>query len=874
MKSKRIVRLISFVGWAAFSACTSSNELGIETAPGFAGVSLDTAHDREERVSSLRYHLELNLPAGASDPITGRVSIRFRLFQPEKGILFDFKAENNSLTASWVNGRSTALSVSNGQIAVPASTLEEGENEVEFAFVAGNGPLNRRDEYLYSLFVPDRASETFPCFDQPGLKGKYRLSLNVPAAWQAVSNAPSVSEQLEGDRKHVEFSETSPISSYLFAFVAGKFQVEEEVVDGRSLRFFHRETDSKKLARNREALFELHGASLRWLQDYAGIEYPFEKFDFVLIPSFQFGGMEHPGAILYKDTSLLLEESATQSQLLGRASLIAHETAHMWFGNLVTMRWFNDVWMKEVFANFMAAKMVNPSFPETDHELRFLLNHHPTAYDVDRSEGTHPIRQYLDNMNDAASLYGAIIYQKAPIVMQQLELLAGEGAFRQGVQEYLRRYSYGNADWNELIEILDGLTERDLRGWSRRWVEEAGRPSVILKPLWNGDGELEAVVLEQRDPLGEGRTWMQQLRIDVRTARNVQSLPVIVEAGRTSVPLANPIASVHSVMVGAKWFPYGRFVLDESSLRYLEGHLDEIEPAVDRAAGWLLLWDSMLEGETDVNTILELGLTFIRTEKEELLLQQVLSNLVEVFWRFLDDEEREAWSSPVETALWGRLNSAQAASMKSALFKGLVSVAWSDGTLERLGRIWSGEEVVEDLALGENDLTDLALELAARQREAFALIPEQQLERVENPERKERLQFLLPAVSSDPAVRQAFSEGLRLLSNRSREPWVLSGLHYLHHPANHRQSVALVAAHLEMLETIRETGSIFFPKRWADEVLWSYGSPDVADIVRGFLERRPAYHERLKGKLLQAADGLFRAAELSAKRVERRSAVK
>ena len=126
---------------------------------------------------------------------------------------------------------------------------------------------------------------------------------------------------------------------------------------------FHRETDAAKVARNREAIFDLHAAALDWLEKYTAIPYPFGKFDFLLVPAFQFGGMEHPGAIFYNANGLLLDESATQDQMLGRASVIAHETAHMWFGDLVTMQWFNDVWMKEVFANYMAAKIVNPAFP-------------------------------------------------------------------------------------------------------------------------------------------------------------------------------------------------------------------------------------------------------------------------------------------------------------------------------------------------------------------------------------------------------------------------------------------------------------------------------------------------------------------------------
>jgi hypothetical protein len=183
------------------------------------------------------------------------------------------------------------------------------------------------------------------------------------------------------------FQETPPLPTYLVAFVAGKFSVETAQRDGRVLRIFHRETDAAKVARNRDALFDLHAKSLDWLEDYTDIRYPWGKFDVVLIPSFQFGGMEHAGAILYNAASLMLDESATQNQLLERASVIAHETSHMWFGDLVTMRWFNDVWMKEVFANFMAAKIVNPSFPQVNHELRFLLAHYPSAYQVDRTAG-------------------------------------------------------------------------------------------------------------------------------------------------------------------------------------------------------------------------------------------------------------------------------------------------------------------------------------------------------------------------------------------------------------------------------------------------------------------------------------------------------
>ncbi len=275
----------------------------------------------------------------------------------------------------------------------------------------------------------------------------------------------------------------------------------------------HRETDAAKVARNRDAVFDLHASAIAWLERYTGIPYPWGKFDFLLVPSFQFGGMEHPGAIFYNSASLFLDPSATQNQKLGRASLIAHETAHMWFGDLVTMRWFNDVWMKEVFANFMAAKIVNPSFPEINHELRFLLAHYPAAYDIDRTPGTNAIRQPLDNLKEAGSLYGAIIYQKAPIVMRQLETILGEDAFRDGLREYLRAHSFANATWPDLIALLDARTPEDLAAWSRAWVEEPGRP-IVRTDLKIENGRIASLAFVQSDPIARrGLIWNQRLQV-------------------------------------------------------------------------------------------------------------------------------------------------------------------------------------------------------------------------------------------------------------------------------------------------------------------------------------------------------------------------
>ncbi|MBT5873299.1 MAG: peptidase M1, partial [Candidatus Latescibacteria bacterium] len=322
------------------------------------GVSWDLAQHRAKTLSDIRYELTLTVPENKEEPIVGEETIRFDRAEDGGDLVIDFMPSGDQVTDVQMDGKSVAYTVLNEHIIIPESAMQTGENSVHISFIAGNSSLNRNDEFLYTLFVPDRAHFAIPCFDQPNLKARVSLTLHIPVAWKAVANGPLAERTEAGSSATYAFDETNPISTYLIAFAAGKFETETAERNGRTMTMYHRETDAEKVQRNRETVFDLHESALNWLETYTGIPYPFKKFDFVLIPSFQYGGMEHPGAIFYRDESILHDEVATQNQKLGRAGVIAHETAHMWFGDLVTMNWFDDVWTKEVFANFMSAKIV------------------------------------------------------------------------------------------------------------------------------------------------------------------------------------------------------------------------------------------------------------------------------------------------------------------------------------------------------------------------------------------------------------------------------------------------------------------------------------------------------------------------------------
>jgi aminopeptidase N len=773
----------------------------------------------------------------------------------------DFKQPRASVSSVGVGAADIGFEIVNDHIVIPAAALQVGRNEVEIEFLAGDGSLNRNREFLYTLFVPDRARFAFPCFDQPNLKARFNLTLEVPASWQAVANGRQIEHDVSGGRAVFAFAETKAISTYLFSFAAGDFQVVRGARGGREMRIYHRETDSTKVARNTSAIFDLHATALDWLEDYTGIPYPFEKFDFVLIPSFQYGGMEHPGAILYRASSLFLDESATQNAMLRRASLIAHETSHMWFGDLVTMDWFNDVWTKEVFANFMAAKIVNPSFPEVDHELRFLLAHYPAAYAVDRSEGANPIRQELDNLNEAGTLYGAIIYQKAPIVMRQLETLIGMERLREGLRQYLLEYQYRNAAWPDLIRILDSRTEGDLATWSRVWVEESRRPTVNVAPSIDAEGNFISLALKQSDPAGAGRVWSQQLHVMLARPADVRVLPVQLDAASAEITdVQGPAPDF--ILPNGMGVGYGLFELDTASLAYLLDNVSSLSGALTRGVVWLNLWDAVLEGRVRPERFVDVLGAALVSESDELLTQRLLGYLRACYWRYLPVPERNRRAPEIESLLWGLIAGAESASLKATYFNAFRSVAVSDDALGRLEGIWDGELTIEGLPLSERDYTRLAFELAVREVDSWESILDRQEARIENPDRAARFIFVRPALSADLAVRDRFFESLRDVANREHEPWVLEALGYLHHPLRAGAAEKHILPSLELLEEIQATGDIFFPKNWLDATLAGHSSESATRAVRGFLEDHPDLPARLRGKVLQSADGLFRAASI------------
>jgi aminopeptidase N len=822
------------------------------------GVSRELAEHRKKMIRDLAYKLHFTIPPQKEDPLTATETISFQLADKTSPLQIDFKEQTSHLQSLVVNKRKVALDHRQEHLVIPSRYLKKGKNQVEIRFLAGDLSLNRSPDYLYTLLVPARARTVFPVFDQPDLKATFILSLTLPREWQALANGPVQDSVVGATTKTYHFAPSDTIPPYLFSFAAGRFQRVSREQAGRPMQLLHRESDPKKLQLSLDSIFRLHAGALAFMEDYTGLPYPFRKFDFVAIPDFQYGGMEHVGAIDYKAATLFLDEGATLDQQIARATLISHETAHMWFGDLVTMQWFDDVWMKEVFANFMADKITRQTRAYAPSDLQFLVDHYPAAYSVDRSSGANPIRQPLDNLQDAGSLYGSIIYHKAPIMMRQLESLMGADAFQQGLQQYLSQYAFGNATWPDLIRILDARSPADLQAWNQVWVNAPGRPVFDYK-LETKAGRISRLVISQQAEDGSDRLWPQSFKVTLVYPKGTKDLTVNMNQRQVTLDSAAGGPAPSYIVFNSSGQGYGVFPVDKPLAAGLFG----LPQAVARASAYINLYENMLNARgISPRQLLDTYRRGLTRETEELNLKLLTGQLSEIYWQFLTPQARIALAPALEKELWEAMKDNPLPNARKLLLKAYQGIALTKVAQYTLYRIWATQQVPAGIKYTEEDYTDLALALAVRDYAPENGILQKQLARIRNVDRQQRLQFLMPALSPDVLQRDAFFASLKQATSREKEAWVVTALSYLHHPLRTATSEKYLPESLNLLAEIQLTGDIFFPQNWLQSTLGAYQTSTAANTVRAFLQAHPNYNPRLQAKIRQAADDLFRTQKL------------
>lgn len=784
-----------------------------------AGVSLELAESRAAAVSDVEYDLHFEVPSSVDDPVTGTALISFALDRKQP-LQLDFTGAAYEGSCE-VNGVETEAAWVNEHILIPATALKKGRNNVRIDFTSSDSPLNRNEEYLYTLFVPAHAREAFPCFDQPDLKAVFKLSLNLPEGWKSMAS-----------------DSTKKIPTYLFSFTAGKFSEKTAECGGREIRALYRETDPLKIAQL-ETVFDYVDLSLNWLEEYTGMACPFEEYGFVVLPGYQFGGVEHPGAIQYNDTRIFLGENPSPDEEQARLELIAHETSHLWFGDCVTMKWFDDVWTKEVFANFLASKIAKERFAEVNHDLNFLRMYQTGALATDRTGGTHPIRQPLENLSQAGLLYGNIIYDKAPVMMRKMEEQMGVEQLRNGIQEYLRAFSYGNATWNDLIAVLSRHNpDARLEEFSEVWVNQKGMPTVECSYVD------DCLVITQKDPFGRGLVWPQRFSVGVKVNGQMKTVSVNMQEAELKVLMQEEPEQIVPNIDGRG---YGLFPLPEIPSRP--------DDELYRYALAMNLHENWCAGLMDTFAFADLMTEWAAEEDNELIASALISYLADALSVMpLGGEDGEGTDPENQSrrkydkALFGIYQNHPLPSVRQKALRTLYAAASCPETLASVYSIW--EDMSEPL-MSVRDYMKMSYHLAIMFPDRSGEIVKSQRERLDSPDLVREYDFVSRGCSPSFESLQALFEELLEPENRAVEPWASQLLALLNDPAREPENNVFILPGLNELEEIQRTGDIFFPGNWLAALLKGHHSPQAAEIVTRFIEEHsegcsPALMNKLK----------------------------
>jgi aminopeptidase N len=837
------------------------------------GVSRSLARLRAAKYRDVRYLLQIELAPGAA-MLRGTETIHVKLDGNLDQLVLDWRvAPPKTETAQarvWdveVNGHPAGdVRHENDHLVIPGAYLTSGENTVGLRFespIATSGSavtryLDREDhsEYIYTLFVPSDASTGFPCFDQPDLKGRFTLEVTAPGDWKVVTNTYAI----KGTSRS-RFAETEPISTYLFAFAAGPFvEFHDEAASAPPLRVFVRKSKSERARKELSEVFRLNREGLQFLASYFDYKFPFPKYDLVIVPEFAYGGMEHAGATFLREEAILFPTDPTANDLLSRAEVMFHEAAHQWFGDLVTMRWFDDLWLKEGFAEFMAYKAVEAIMPQYNAWKVFYQRIKPAAYLTDATKGTTPIFQEIPNLSAAKSAYGNIVYRKAPSMLRQAEFFLGPDKFQKAIRLYLKEHAYGNAEWADLVRAFERTSGKRLDGWASAWVRTRGMPDVRLKWNANARDRIERLTLREEDALGEGGSWPMRLKLLLSYGpRPPETLTVMLGGtGDTDVREAKGKPRPAYIFANYEDYGYGQFLLDKSSREFVLGHLGAVRDGFLRALLWGSLWDSVRDAELAPSAYIDLALKLLPSENDEVSVQSILGRTSTAFNRYLSESQMQEVAPRLEHLLAERMMNAETLGLRITYFRGLQSLATTGYGRDQLKKILRGEVAVPSMTLRPRDRFDIITALLARKDgEAPALMKGQSAATDD----EKRYAFAAGAARADEGVKKIYFDSF-LNDTTLAESWIEAGVGPFNTIRQSDLTLPYLEAALRELPHLKRTRKIFFVNDWLAAFIGGQCSDRALGTVRQFLTDEVSLDRDLRLKVLEVEDGLERCVRI------------
>ena len=665
-------------------------------------LTFEEAQERSNRISQVSYQIQVSL--NETPDYSAQEKITFSLTDTANDVVVDdFKQILKSVK---LNGKLVEVVKTRGHFLLPQQFLKKGLNEVLIDFTSqtqtdGSGlhrfvdPENK-NIFLYTQFEAYDANKFMPCFDQPDLKATLEMTVTAPSSWTVVSTTREngVKVAASSGFKTWTFPKTKKISTYLFSLHAGPFHVWEETYQGIPLRLLVRPQLAKYV--DSQFWFAITKQGLGFYNKYFDYKYPFEKYDQLIVPEFNAGAMENVGAVTFSE-SFVVRGKHTRKDDDRAASVLLHEMAHMWFGDLVTMRWWSDLWLNESFATHMSVLSQDGAtkFKEAwrDSFDYFKIR----AYLQDMRITTHPIEASTKDTLEAGAHFDGITYGKGFSFLKQVSHLISDAAFQKGVQIYLKEHAFGNAELKDFIGALEKASGKSLMAWSNSWLLQAGLDT--LHPSFRCEnGHLSEISLEVIPQLpGSFRT--QNIEVDIYKKKGNR----LTQIGTKSLELTKPhqdwpmsLECPDFLMVNSKDFGYVKALLDPVSFETIKTHVNDLSSATDRAMVWWALWEMVRDQSMSLKEYADLFLKEGLNEKD-------LGNLRLIFGTVVGDRlgpnllnywpdepllartQKNEWLSKVEKVLAAKAYSAEAGSDEQLFWwDSLVPVAHSQAILKNM----------------------------------------------------------------------------------------------------------------------------------------------------------------------------------------------
>jgi aminopeptidase N len=810
------------------------------------------AKGRKALVDVTSYEVELDLTTGERT-FASTTTVTFSA-RPGSSTFID--AITDAVSAVTLNGTSLdPASVSDG-VRIQLDGLAADNVLVVVADVAytntGQGlhrfvdPVDGQ-AYLYSQFeVPD-SRRVFAVFEQPDLKATFQFTVTAPADWAVISNSPDPEPVTQGDTKIWLFAPTPALSSYVTALIAGPYAVVRDSLtslDGRTIPLAIYSRASLAEFVDSDYIFDITRKGFEYYEEKFDYPYPFDKYDQLFVPEFNEGAMENAGAVTI--TEIYVFRSKVTDAIKERRDLtILHELAHMWFGDLVTMKWWNDLWLNESFAEWASAMASADVTEWTEAWTTFAMMEKNAAYRQDQLPSTHPVVATINDLEDVEVNFDHITYAKGGSVIKQLVAWVGLDAFFAGVAAYFKKYQFGNTELKDLLVELEATSGRELTEWAQIWLETAGVNTLRPEIQTDADGLITGfTILQSADPdyptIRPHRLAVGFYDLEHGTLTRTSRVELDVSGERTTVDELIGEKKPALVLLNDDDLTYAKIRLDDGSLAVAMEHLADIESALARALVWGSVWDAMRDGETKASDYIKLVLSNIGSESESTTIRITLTQLLTAARFYVDPARRDAAIAEVGDGLLALAQKAAPASDEQFQFvKFFASIASTPAHVLALQQLRDGSSglvgLVIDADLGWELLDGLILNGAAGHAEIDAALEN------DNTASGQQSAARASATLPTPDAKAAAFDSVVAKDDKSNVVVRSTAVGYTH-TNNPTSLTAQVAPYFDAITTIWQTRAY---KVAAYIVLGLYPAPlasaELVDATKNWLEANPEF---------------------------------